>query len=217
MNECNKWTLQDKTHSLKTAMDFIAAASQRGDLEEVQSLWNLVDAKFPTRDAAVEAQLKTIPITVAARQGHTHVVNHLISLSTLDNTNDALNSAARNGHLECLRVLAPHYPISMLSVALTEAACTNHVDCVHELLAMNPPNIHDDYEVCLIWASANKNKPLLEYFYSRCNPDRALEISEWWEEDELEMLVHYHSPEGQNERLNENLTSNAADKKKAKI
>lgn len=216
MNEWNKWTLQDKTHSLKTAMDFIAAASQRGDLEEVQSLWNLVDAKFPTRDAAVEARLKTIPITVAAAQGHAHVVNHLISLSTFDNTNDALNSAARNGHLACLRLLAPHYPTSMLSVALTEAACTNHVDCVHELLAMNPPNIDDDYEVCLIWASSNKNKQLLEYFYTHCNPDRALEISEWWEDEELEMLVHYHSPEGQRERL-EDIVNSSVDKRKSKI
>jgi hypothetical protein len=162
-------------------------------------------------------ELRTIPIAGAAAQGHLHVVNHLIPLSVFNGTNDALNSAARNGHLECLQALIPHCSTSMLSVALTEAACANHVECVMELLKTNPPNLDDDYEVCLIWASANKNTQLLEYFYTRCDPERALVIGpEWWEDEDLEMLMDYHSPEGQRERL-EHVVGSAMDKRKSKI
>lgn len=216
MTDTNTWTLQQKTHSLKTAVDFIAAASQRGDLDEVKDLYALIAPTFDTMGTRDARRLQHMPLEAAAAQGHVEVVEYLIPLSVFDGTNHALNNAARNGHLNCIQLLASHYPTNMLSVALTEAACANHVDCVMELLKMNPPNWDDDYEVCLIWASANKNQQLLEYFYTRCNPDRALEISDWWEDEELEMLAHYHSPEGQRERL-ENIVKSSVDKRKSKI
>lgn len=217
MNAPKTWTLEQKTHSLESAIDFIVSASAHGDIDELKDLWATVVEKFPCMDTVEEEDLKTRPLQHAAAAGHLAVVNHLIPLSAFNPKSDALNCATRNGHLECLQALAPHYPPAMLSVALTEAACANHVECVMALLKMDPPNIDDDYEVCLIWASANKNKQLLEYFYIRCNPDRALEISDWWEDEDLEMLVHYHSPEGQRQRLKEKIGGVQHFRRKAKI
>lgn len=212
------WTLEQKTHSLTTAIEFIVEASKRGNLEEVQSLWKLIGAKFPAPDLTDEMDLKTLPISWAAAGGHVEVVKYLIPLSEFDHNNPALINACAKGYMECVRILLPHYLPQYLSVALIEAAYENHDNCVHELLAWNPPNIDDAYEVCLIWASANKNKQLLECFYTRCNPERALEISEWWDQEHSNMLVQYHSPEGQQQRLNDALThNNLLDKKKAKI
>ena len=157
MNTTDNWTIEQKTESLRSSIDFIVSASAYGDMEKLKDLWATVVAKFSCMDTVDEEDLKTRPLQHAATAGRLAVVNYLIPLSVFNSNSDALNSAARNGHLECLQALAPHYPPAMLSVALTEAACANHVECVMELLKMDPPNIDDDYEVCLIWASCATN------------------------------------------------------------
>lgn len=210
MQNLHNLALDQKTHLLKHFIDLIGATCNSGDLEKVQSLQKMIVEYFSPLDDANEWILKHMPLGNAAFYGHLHLVKYLIPLSVFDDKSDALNSAARNGHVECLQALIPYYPPHMISIALTEAVCTNHVNCVTELLKHNPPNSQNTYEICLIWASAQKNMELLEYFYTCCNPSVALDIIEtqinqygegWWSDEQVEMLKHYHSSEAQKRRL----------------
>lgn len=214
MQNLHNLALEQKTSLLKHFIDFIGVTCDSGDLEKLQSLQKMIVEHFYPLDDANERILKHMPLRNAAFYGHLHLVKYLIPLSVFDDKSDALNSAARNGHVECLQALIPYYQPHMLSIALTEAVCTNHVNCVTELLKHNPPNFQNTYEICLIWASARKNMELLEYFYTCCNPSLALDIIEkdtnqygeaWWNNEQLEMLQHYHSSEAQRERLEESV------------
>lgn len=209
--------LKHTTHSLDTAIGLMLSASRSGDLNEVHALWTMVE-QLDVLGSDNKWRFETNPLAVAVNAGHIAVVDYLLSLGVFTPNEDILNSAAVYGNLECLRALIPHHSPAALSVALTEAVCANHVKCVHELLAMDPPNTDEAYEVCLIWASARKNMPLLEYFYNHCNPERALDIGMgWWQDEQLELLRLYHNPEAQRERLEQQVGESAGDKRKAKI
>lgn len=204
------WTLEQKTKTLEIAVNFLTNASVNGNLQEVKDLYTMIVQKFDTTvDTREGRRLKHSPLELAAEKGHHEIVDYLIPLSVFDYKNEALNKAAKKGHILCAQALIPHCPPEQLSDAMLNAVFTKHWAVADMLLALDPPHsVNNEYELCLIWSSVHRNPQFLSEFYTRCNPERAMErIKEaeergnGWSEDEIRMLVDYHSPEGQRQRL----------------
>jgi len=225
MNEWDNWTLEQKTPSLDIAVNFLTTASLNGNLQEVKDLHALIVQKFDTTvDTQDVRRLQHTPLEWAAEKGHYEVVDYLIPLSVFDHRNTALNKAAQNGHTVCVHALIPHYSPEALSDAMADAVYKNQWDAADMLLAFDPPNIHNEYELCLIWSSAHNNLAFLKRFYALCNPERALQMmreseerGHGWSDEETELLRQYHSPQAQRERLAQQVGKGKGTSRRAKI
>ena len=226
MNEWDDWTLEQKTQSFEIAVNFLTTASLNGNLQEVKDLHTVIAQKFDTTgDTREGRRLKHSPLEWAAEKGHHEIVDYLIPLSVFDRKNKALNKAAEKGHTLCAQALIPHCPPEQLSDAMLDAVYTKHWAVADMLLALDPPlSVNNEYELCLIWSSAYRNPQFLSEFYTRCNPQRAMELikeveerGNGWSEDEIRMLVDYHSPEGQRHRLVQHVDAGERTSRKLKI
>ena len=218
MNEWSNVTLEQKMQSLETATNFITSACMEGNLENVRTLYAATVERFDLTSDSIEVRrLKTYSLEKAAEYGRTRCLQYLLSLDHFGPTDKtvetaaakALEKAATKGYWDCMEVLIPHAPAKSLGKAMTMAAYTNHWTCVQHILPLVDPTDQENFEVCLLWSSAHKQPQFLAEFYSRCNPEAALEYARGnhpgleprWTEDEMQMLVEYHGSLAQRERL----------------
>lgn len=205
------WTLEQKTQTLEIAVNFITRASTQGNLSELQQLCSVVLERFDAVHGWDFQRLKKHPLEFAAEYGRTTCLQYLVTNNLFDGdgVDRALEKAASKGYWDCMQVLIPLANPKSIGAAMSTAAHQNHWTCVRHILPFVDPLDNKNFQLCLVWSSANKKAEFLAEFYARCNPEAALEYAlehdeGWqsrWSKDEMQMLVEYHSAEQQRKRL----------------
>lgn len=122
-------------------------------------------------------------LILAAREGHMHFIQPLLSLSNPKACDSAaLIEAAGKGHTDLVKLLLPYSdPTSCDSSALIEAALNGHIECVKLLLPYSDPTARDS--AALLGAVGNGHiecvKLLLPYSDPTANNGAILACAVW--------------------------------------